>query len=92
MEGQVDKVIFYSKNRLSRIAFELFENLFAKYGAKIEIVDNSDKEQIKDAVEELISFIHYITSKIYGSRSYKSRKLKKCVREALNETNPNVRN
>ena len=96
MDGQVDKVILYSKDRLSRIAFELFENLFTKYGTEIEIVDNSDnlhsQEQIKDAVEELISFIHYITSKIYGSRSYKSRKLKKCVREALNETNPNVRN
>ena len=94
LSGEVDRVILYSKDRLSRIAFELFENLFAKYGTKIEVVDNSEnlhsQEQIKDAVEELISFVHYITSKIYGSRSYKNQKLKKCVREVLNETDLNA--
>jgi predicted site-specific integrase-resolvase len=65
-----------------------------KGGTKIEIVYTSEEipsqEQIKDAVEELISFIHYITSKIYGSRIYKSQKLKKCVKEVLNETDPNA--
>jgi putative resolvase len=87
--NEVDTVIIYSKDRLSRIAYELFETIFNKYGVKIEIIDNSEKlhndYQLKDTVEELISFIHYITAKIYGSRSYKSRKIKKCVEETINE-------
>ena len=38
----------------------------------------------RDAVEEMISFIYYITSKIYGSRSYKKKRIEKCIREVIN--------
>jgi len=93
IKGEVERIIVYSKDRLSRIAYDLFESLFNRYGTSLEIIDNSETLhndlQLKDAVEELISFIHYITSKIYGSRSYKAQKLKKCIGELLNETNLN---
>ncbi|RUM28465.1 MAG: IS607 family transposase [Aquifex sp.] len=91
ISSQVDTVVIYSKNRLSRIAFELIEEIFSMFNVKIEVIDKSEKlstdEQLKDAVEELISFIHYITSKIYGSRSYKAKKIEKCIKEVLGDAN-----
>ena len=89
INSQVDTVVVYSKDRLSRIAFDLFEEIFSRFGVKLEVIDKSEKlssdEQLKDAVEELISFIHYITSKIYGSRSYKAKKIEKCIKEVLKD-------
>jgi len=85
--GEIERIVVYSKDRLSRIAFDLFETLFNHLEVQVEVVDRSEslhtQEQIKEAVEELVSFVHYVTSKIYGSRSYKSKKAAKCVKEAL---------
>lgn len=79
LNNEVSDIIIYSKDRLSRLSFDLFQNITDLLGVKIHIIDKSDslhsEEQIKDYTEELISFIHYITSKIYGSRSYKKNKL-----------------
>jgi len=78
--SEIERVVIYSKDRLSRIAFELFEEIFSRFDVEINVIDKSEElstdEQIKDAVEELVSFVHYITSKIYGTRSYKTKKLK----------------
>jgi len=89
--GEIKTVCIYSKDRLSRIAYDLFEQILKRLGVEILIVDNSENlttnEQLKDAVEEMISFIHYITSKIYDSRSYKKKKLEKCIKEVVNASN-----
>ncbi|HID66212.1 MAG TPA: IS607 family transposase [Aquificaceae bacterium] len=94
VDSQVDTVVIYSKDRLSRIAFELIEEIFSRLNVKIEVVDKSEKlasrEQRKDAVGELISFIHYITSEIYGSRSYKAKKIGKCIKDVLEDKNSNT--
>jgi excisionase family DNA binding protein len=86
--GEIKVICIYSKDRLSRVAYDLFEQILKRLGIEILIVDNSEKltsdEQLRDAVEEMISFIHYITSKIYGSRSYKKKKIEKCIREVIN--------
>ena len=86
--GEVKTVCIYSKDRFSRVAYELFEQILKRLGVEILVVDNSERlttnEQIKDAVEEMISFIHHITSKIYGSRSYKRREIEKCIKEVVN--------
>ena len=85
---EIKTVCIYSKDRLSRIAYDLFEQILKRLGVEILIVDNSENlttdEQLKDAVEEMISFIHYVTSKIYGSRSYKKKKIEKCIKEVVN--------
>ena len=89
--GEVEKVCIYSKDRLSRVAYELFEQILKRLGVEVFVVDNSEKlstdEQIRDAVEEMVSFIHYITSKIYGSRGYKKKKIERCIKEIVNAPN-----
>ncbi len=90
-DGEVKTICVYSKDRLSRVAYDLFEQMLKRLGVEVLIVDNSERlatdEQLKDAVEEMISFIHYITSKIYGSRSYKRKKIEKCIKEVINAPN-----
>jgi putative resolvase len=87
-DGEVGTICIYSKDRLSRIAYNLFEEILKRLRVEILIVDKSESlatdEQLKDAVEEMINFIHYITSKIYGSRSYKRKKIEKCIKEVIN--------
>ncbi len=86
--GEVKTVCIYSKDRLSTVAYDLFEQMLRRLGIGVLIVENSERlitdEQLKDAVEEMISFVHYITSKIYGSRSYKREKIEECIKEVIN--------
>jgi len=88
LKREFDILIVYSKDRLSRLAYEFFELLFTELGIKIEVVIEDDKPieqwQLIDITEELIAFIHYISSKIYGSRAYK-QKLKQLEQEVRNE-------
>lgn len=85
---KITDLIIYSPDRLSRIAFDLFKNICKYFNVSIHIVINEEKPiekwQQDDLYEELISFLHYITSKIYGSRSYKN-KLKELKSEITNE-------
>ena len=89
--GEIKVICIYSKDRLSRVAYGLFEQILKRLGVEILIVDKSESlatdEQLKDAVEEMISFVHYITSKIYGSRSYKKKKIENCIKEVVNAPN-----
>jgi len=97
IQKKIDKVVIYHKDRLSRIAFDLFEYIFTKFNVDIEILDNDDKNlhdwQIKDLTDELISFIHYITSRLYGFRPYKKKlqKLKECVHGLQDNNNSNTK-
>jgi len=77
LAGDAKYVVVYSRDRLSRIAFDLFEVLFEKLGVKIIVVDDSETclefWQQKDLVDELTSFLHYITSKMYGLHKYRPK-------------------
>jgi len=92
---EIQKVVVYSKDRLSRIAFDLFVELFKLHNVEIEVVDDSDKIehdwQFRDIAEEIIAFLHYVTSKIYGMRSYK-KKLLQFKKELENEVKRNSQN
>ncbi len=61
---EVKVLCIYSKDRLSRIAYDLFEQILKRLGVEILIVDNSEKlttdEQLKDAEEEMLSLFRAI--------------------------------
>ena len=84
LKSDFDVLVIYSKDRLSRLAYDFFELLFEDLGITIDIVIEDDKPieqwQMTDIAEELISFVQYLSSKIYGSRAYK-RKLKQLEQE-----------
>ena len=68
--GKVDRVIITHKDRLSRVAFNMFEHLFSNFDTEIEVVDDelnpkTDKDELFD---EIISLLHCFAMRAYSSR------------------------
>jgi putative resolvase len=52
--SEVEKVVVLYKDRLIRFGYEFIENLCKKYGTTIEIIDNTEKTEEQELVEDLI--------------------------------------
>ena len=81
-QNKVEKVVVLYKDRLLRFGFELIESLCEKYGTKIEIIDNTEKSEEQELVEDLVQIITVFSCKLQGKRANKARKL---VRELIEE-------
>jgi putative resolvase len=73
--GDVEKVVVLYKDRLLRFGFELLENLFKKYDCQIEIIDNTEKTEEQELVEDLIQIVTVFSCRLQGKRSKKTREL-----------------
>jgi len=54
MSGEVEKVVVLYKDRLIRFGYELLEYIFALNNTEIEIIDNTEKTEEQELVEDLI--------------------------------------
>lgn len=77
---KVQRVIITYKDRLSRVGYDLFKYLFAKYHVEIvvmsEITDKKTDQQ--EIFEEIISLLHAFSMRMYSGRR---RKIKEALRE-----------
>ncbi|CAM3400089.1 IS607 family transposase [Hydrogenibacillus schlegelii] len=86
LRGEVERVVIADKDRLVRFGFEFFEDLFAKYGAEIVVVHRDEKAApAQELAEDLVRIVRHFAARLYGSRSYRARKLVRTVREALGD-------
>ena len=81
---EVDKVVVLYKDRLLRFGFELIENLCKKYGTEIEIIDNTEKTEEQELVEDLVQIITVFSCKLQGKRANKAKKM---IKELLEDDN-----
>lgn len=83
---KVDKVVITYKDRLSRVGFELFKHLFAKFGTEIIVVSSigSEKLDAQEIFEEIVSLLHCYSMKLYSSRR-KKKLIKVLMEEETNE-------
>lgn len=72
---EVDKIVVLYKDRLLRIGFELFESICKRYNTTIEIIDNSEKTEQQELVEDLIQIITVFSCKLEGKRSKTTKQL-----------------
>lgn len=81
MAGKVERVVITSKDRLSRIGFELFYHLFKKYNCEIVVMSEVGSETLdsEEIFEEIISLLHCYSLKLYSKR--KGQKIKKILEE-----------
>ena len=79
---EVDKIVVLHKDRLLRFGFELVENICAKYGTIIEVVDNTPKPEEQELVEDLVQIITVFSCKLHGKRA---NKMKKVIKELEDE-------
>lgn len=76
IDNKVERVVITHKDRLSRVAFDLFQHLFGKYNCEIVIMNEvgSKKFDDQEISEEIISLLHY-----YPTRSYSKKKIQKII-------------
>ena len=58
-----------------RFGFELVEYIASLYNCDIEIIDNTEKSEQQELVEDLVQIITVFSCKLQGKRANKARKL-----------------
>ena len=76
-QNKVEKIVVLYKDRLLRFGFELVEYIASLHDCNIEIIDNTEKTEQQELVEDLAQIITVFSCKLQGKRSNKARKLVK---------------
>ena len=79
---KISKIYITYKDRLSRVSFDMFKNLFSNFNCEIVVLNDIEDAQTieKEIFNEIISLIHCFAMKVYSSR--RKKKLK-CVEADL---------
>ena len=75
--NQVDKIVIMYKDRLVRFGYELLENICMKHNTTIEIIDNTERTEEQELVEDLIQIITLFSCRLQGKRAHKAKKILK---------------
>lgn len=88
IDGKVENVIITYKDRLSRVGFELFEHLFARYHTNIIVMSELEDEKTdsQEIFEEIISLLHSFSMRMYSGRRRKIKEALKDDSGRLDET------
>lgn len=85
VDHKISKVYITYKDRLSRISFDVFKNLFSKFNCEIIVLNEIDDEKLieKEIFTEIVNLLHCFSIKMYSSR--RKEKLKLIVKELKQE-------
>ena len=84
MKNEVEKVVVLYKDRLVRFGFELIQNVASYYNCPIEIIDNSQKSEEQELVEDLVQIITIFSCRLQGKRANKAKQMIKELTEGDN--------
>mgnify|MGYP004651064785 FL=1 len=76
-QNKVEKVVVLYEDRLLRFGFELVEYIASLYNCDIEIIDNTEKPEQQELVEDLAQIITVFSCKLQGKRANKTREFVK---------------
>lgn len=81
IRGEVGEVIITHKDRLVRFGFELIEHIAKFYGTKITVLIKEEKTPSfeEELVKDLITIVTVFSSRLYGKRSHKNKKLVQAI-------------
>ena len=73
LAGKVKRVVITYKDRLSRVGFELFSHLFAKYGCELIVMSEagSTKLDSEEIFEDIVSLLDCYSMKFYSKHKNK---------------------
>lgn len=79
IEGKIEKIIVSYKDRLSRVGFGLFVELFRKFSCEIEVMSEigSEKLDSEEVFEEIVSLLHCYSMKLYSKRNKNKLEIEK---------------
>ena len=75
MENEVEKIVILYKDILVRFGYELVENICNKCDTEIEIIDNTEKTQEQELVEDLIEIVTVFSCRLQGKRANRAKKI-----------------
>ena len=81
LNNEVSKVVVDYPDRLVRFGFEILEEVCKAHNCELVVLNNEDKTSEQELIEDLISILVSFSGKLYGMRSHKYEKVKKCVEE-----------
>lgn len=88
-QNQVEKVVVLYKDRLLRVGFELVEYIASLHNCEIEIIDNTDKSEQQELVEDLVQIITVFSCRLQGKRANKAKKfVRELIQEESNDKKP----
>jgi len=89
MQGGIKEVVVYSRDRLSRFAFDIIEWMLRKNNCKVTVLQSADQSPEEELSDDLMSIVQVFCCKRNGRRRYR------CSKESLqneeSETEPNKR-
>lgn len=74
-DRSISKVVILYKDRLSRFGYDLIKYIADLYGCEIEIIDNTEKTEQQELVEDLVQIITVFSCKLQGKRANKAKKM-----------------
>ena len=74
--GKVGEVVVFSKDRLCRFGFELFEWVFLQNNTKLVVHEQSDKSPEVEFTEDILAILQVFACRWNGKRKYKIDKNK----------------
>ena len=77
---KVKNVIISNKDRLTRVSFNMWKQLFENFSCQLIVVNNDDTSNENDEKEifnDIISMLHFFAMKMYSSRRKKKLSLVK---------------
>ena len=83
-EDKIEKIVILYKDRLLRFGFEIIENLCKNKGTIIEIIDNTEKTEEQELVEDLVQIMTVFSCKLNGKRANRAKKL---IKELIENDN-----
>ncbi|QPG51198.1 IS607 family transposase [Saccharolobus solfataricus] len=83
LNNEVSRVVVAYPDKLVRFGFEILEETYKAHGCEIVVINQEDKTP-EELVEDLVSTLVSFSGKLYGMRSHKYEKVKKCAEELKN--------
>jgi len=78
---QVSKVVIFYKDRLVRFGYELIEYVCELFDCEIEIIDNTEKTDEQELVEDLIQIVTVFSCRLQDKRANKAKKILRQLKE-----------
>ena len=74
IKGEISKVFILYKDRLTRISFDMWKELFLYFNCEIIVINETDDDE-KGIFEDIIYMLHCFAMKMYSNRRKKKLKL-----------------
>ncbi len=79
--NEIDTIYVLYKDKLLRFGFELIEEFARLHNIKIEVINQEEKTDEEELVEDILNIIHVFSCKINGKRSHINKKIVKRLNE-----------